>query len=98
MSSRLDPKQLIEWCRVPAEELEHHSQAKVRIKILPTPDDVQRFVARMMADEVKANNDAGQPTRWVLPCGPTKQYPYFATIVNSERINLRNVHVFHMDD
>jgi glucosamine-6-phosphate deaminase len=51
-----------------------------------------------MADEVKVNNAQGQPTRWILPCGPTKQYAYFAEIVNRERISLKNVHVFHMDD
>jgi glucosamine-6-phosphate deaminase len=51
-----------------------------------------------MADEVIRNNAADQPTRWILPCGPTKQYPFFAQIMNAEKISLRNVHVLHMDD
>ena len=51
-----------------------------------------------MADEVKANNALGKPTRWILPCGPTKQYPYFIKYVNEERISLHHLHVFHMDD
>ncbi len=96
--SMIDPRQLFEWCRIPVEELENHPAARVPIKILGTPDEVHRWVARDMADEVKSNNAAGRPTRWILPCGPTKQYPYFADIVNGERIDLRNVHVFHMDD
>lgn len=98
MPSQLDPQQLIAWCRVPTDELENHPDAKIKIKILPAPDDVHRFAARMMADEVLANNAQNAPTRWILPCGPTKQYPYFARLVNDERISLKNVHVFHMDD
>jgi glucosamine-6-phosphate deaminase len=98
MTSFLDPEELFEWCRIPAEELEDHPQAKVKIKILERPDDVHRFVARAMADEVKSNNQNKEPTRWILPCGPTRQYPYFIEIVNGEKISLKNVHVFHMDD
>ncbi len=98
MPSFIDPDQLFQWCRIPTDQLENHPQAKVKIKILPAPDDVHRWTARQMADEVKANNAAGRPTRWILPCGPTKQYPYFVQMVNEERISLRNVHVFHMDD
>lgn len=96
--SMIDPRQLFAWCRIPVEALENHPEARVKIKVLDAPDDVHRWVARDMADEVKANNAAGRPTQWILPCGPTRQYPYFAEYVNSERISLRNVHVFHMDD
>jgi glucosamine-6-phosphate deaminase len=96
--SMIDPRQLFEWCHIPVEALQNHPEAKVRIKILDSPDDVHRWTARDMADEVKANNAASRPTRWILPCGPTRQYPYFVRYVNEERISLRHVHVFHMDD
>lgn len=98
MTSRINPEELFAWCRIPTEGLESHPKAKVPIKILPVPDDVHRWAARTMADEVKANNTSGKPTRWILPCGPTKQYPYFLKYVNEERISLHNLHVFHMDD
>jgi glucosamine-6-phosphate deaminase len=98
MTSTIDPQQLLAWCRIPAEDLETHPDAKVKIKIVDTPDDVHRWAARDMIEEVRANNAAGRPTRWILPCGPTKQYGYFAQQVNAERISLRDVHVFHMDD
>lgn len=98
MSSSINSENLFKWCRIPADQLENHPLAKVKIKILETPDDVHRWVAKEMADEVKANNEKNRPTRWILPCGPTKQYPYFINIVNEERISLKNVHVFHMDD
>lgn len=98
MTSIIDPKELFQWCQIPADQLENRSDTKIKIRVLSAPDDVHRFIARMMADEVKVNNEKKLPTRWILPCGPIKQYPYFATIVNTERISLRNLHVFHMDD
>jgi glucosamine-6-phosphate deaminase len=98
MTSTIDPQALFEWCRIPAGELENHPQARVPVKILEKPDDVHRFIARDMADEILRNNAAGQPTRWILPCGPTGQYPHFIRMVNEEKISLGNVHVFHMDD
>jgi glucosamine-6-phosphate deaminase len=98
MTSRIDPEQLFDWCRIPEEELQNHPKAKVKINILNTPDDVYRWVAQDMVEEVCRNNAAGRPTCWILPCGPTKQYPYFAKAINENRISLRNVQVFHMDD
>jgi glucosamine-6-phosphate deaminase len=98
MSSSIDPEKLFQWCQIPLDQLENHPDAKVKIRILDTPEDVHQKIARMMVDEVKANNGKGLPTRWILPCGPTKQYAHFAQIVNSEHISLRSVYVFHMDD
>lgn len=91
-------EQLFEWCKIPAEELTGHPKAKVPIRILPTPADVHREIAETMLAEVKANNAAGKPTRWILPCGPRGQYAIFTDTVNRERISLANVHAFHMDD
>lgn len=91
-------QQLFEWCKIPAEELPNHPRAKVRLRILPKPSDVYQDIATTMIDEVKGNNAANRPTRWILPCGPRGQYPIFTEAVNRERIDLKNLHVFHMDD
>ena len=96
--SSLDTSALLDWCRIPTEELENHPQKKVAIKILDTPDDVHRWVAQEMVKEVINNNENDRPTRWILPCGPTKQYPYFIKTINENRISLKNVHIFHMDN
>ncbi len=98
MTSRINPEELFSWCKIPAAKLENHPAARFKIKVLPTTDDVHQHTAREMLEEVKANNRAGRPTRWILPCGPTKQYPYFVQWVNAERVSLKNVHVFHMDE
>ena len=96
--SYVDSSVLFEWCRIPVNELENHPERKVTIKILKTPYDVHRWVAQEMVEEVKRNNFDGKPTRWILPCGPTGQYPIFIKTVNEEVISLKNVHIFHMDN
>lgn len=98
MTSTVDTSQLQNWLRIPVEELENHPEAKVKLSILPTPADVHLWVAEDMLAEVAANNAAGQPTRWILPCGPTGQYPVFCDLVNQRKVSLNNLHVFHMDD
>lgn len=75
MPSMIDPRQLFEWCRIPVEELENHPDAKIKIKILDTPDEVHRWAARDMADEIKANNAAGRPTRWICHAVPPNSIP-----------------------
>lgn len=57
-----------------------------------------RSLAREMADRIKADVAAGNPTRWILPVGPKAQYPLLAEICNQEGISWANVHAFHMDE
>lgn len=97
MASNMNLERMIEWCSVPAEKLENHPDSKVKVKILDKTQ-VSVCVGNMMADEVLRNNAVGLKTKWVLPCGPMGQYKYFAERVNKERISLKNVWVFHMDD
>jgi glucosamine-6-phosphate deaminase len=98
MASSIDFKDLYEWCQIPVEKLENHPDLKIKLKILDTKEEVLRWAADDLIKEVKRNNKAGKATNWILPCGPTKHYPMFADIVNKERISLKNMHVFHMDD
>lgn len=98
MSSRIDKKQLYEWCQIPVDQLENHPDLKIKLKILDTKEEVYQWAAEDLANEVRKKNQENKPTRWIMPCGPTGQYPIFAKMVNEERISLKNLHVFHMDD
>lgn len=98
MTSSLNFKDIYEWCQNPVKDLENHPDLKMRLKIFDTKEEVLRWAAEDLFQELKAKNAAGEPTRWILPCGPTRQYPIFAEMVNKEGISLKNVHVFHMDD
>jgi len=91
-------EELFDWCRIPANELPIHPKAKAKLRIVASPQEVYNEFADSLLAELKANNVAGAPTRWILPCGPRAQYAIFVDAVNRERISLRNVHVFHMDD
>jgi len=73
-------------------------KSKVRLEVLPDAQALHEHFARAVADEIKANNQAGRPTRLILPVGPVAQYPLLAEICNHEQISLHNVHTFNMDE
>jgi glucosamine-6-phosphate deaminase len=81
---------------LPAEELPRAS--KVRLEIVPDLDALFHHFACSIADQIRARNAAGEPTRLILPVGPVGQYPILVRICNEERISWRNVHTFNMDE
>jgi glucosamine-6-phosphate deaminase len=85
-----------ELLNLPLSELT--ARSRVKVTILPDPTAVFQHFARALADEIKANNHAGQPTRLILPVGPIGQYPHLVEICNWERISWKNVHTFNMDE
>jgi glucosamine-6-phosphate deaminase len=87
---------LPEFLALPAADLPRAS--RVRLEIVPDLPALFLHFARSIADEIKANNQAGRPTRLILPVGPVDQYPLLACICNEERISWRNVHTFNMDE
>ena len=81
---------------LPAAELS--TAARVSFVLLPDLPGLFLQMARAIADEIAANNRASQPTRLILPVGPTGQYPLLVQICNQERISWKNVHSFNMDE
>ncbi len=59
---------------------------------------IHRQIADDMLRLVKARNDKGEKTRFILPVGPVGQYPLFLDAVNKQRINLKNCCFFFMDE
>ncbi len=84
------------YLTLPVAELPKAS--RVHLEILPDLDALHFHFARSIADEIKANNLAGRPTRLILPVGPVDQFPILARICNEERIIWRNVFTFNMDE
>lgn len=82
--------------RMPLDEL--RLQAKTPFRLLPGTAALLEHFARSIADEIKQRNERGEPSRLILPVGPTKQYPILAAITNRERLSWKNVHVFQMDE
>ena len=51
----------------------------------------------MITDEVIEHNKEGKKTVWILPGGINGVYDIFIRRVNEERISLKNLYVFHVD-
>lgn len=95
---RIAREDLDRWCRIPYDKLPSHPDRKAEMILRESRAEIADLVGNMMADEILANNAAGKITRWVLPSGPEDQYTTFLRRVNEEKISLRNLYVFHMDE
>jgi len=60
--------------------------------------EMGKIMARELADEIVYNNSLKKPTRAIIPCGPACWYKPFTDLINSEKISLKNLVVFHMDE
>ena len=85
-----------ELMRVSVDEL--RAKARTPFRLLLDTDALLAHLAGAIADEIRLHNERGEPTRLILPVGPTKHYPLLVEITNREEISWRNVHVFQMDE
>jgi glucosamine-6-phosphate deaminase len=92
------PQQLYEWCRIPYQELETHPALKVPFRLCQDSVAMGNLMARELVDEIKAHNARGEMMRAIIPCGPSCWYRPFTDMVNRERVSLRGLVVFHMDE
>ncbi len=96
--SLITPRELYSWCKIPAQELEHHPQRKVPFRLCRDSAEMGQVMARELVDEIQTHNQRGEETRAIIPCGPACWYKPFADLVNRERVSLKNLVVFHMDE
>ena len=94
---RISRADMLKWCSIPREQLLNHPDSKVDLRMFETRRDTMETAGNMMADEVKKNNAEGKITKWILGSGPEDQFQTFIDRVNSERISLKNLYIFHMD-
>ena len=94
----VDSRRLLEWCRVPAEQLPQHRDLRVPYRQVADSKAMGALMAEELAGVIEQNNLRDLPTRAIIPCGPKCWYEPFAKLVNSRGVSLRNVYVFHMDE
>ena len=94
----VQPRQLFDWCVVPYSELATHPQRRVPFRLCADSAEMGAIMARELVDEIQAHNARGEPTRAIIPCGPSCWYQPFTDLVNRERVSLRDLVVFHMDE
>lgn len=94
----LTRKQIYQWCSIPADRLLSHPDRKIPLRIVADAQAIGEVMARDFIDDIRLANAAGRRYHAIVPCGPKEWYGPFTRIVNSERVSLRNVVVFHMDE
>jgi glucosamine-6-phosphate deaminase len=94
----ISPRELYEWCKIPYTKLEDHPRLKIPFRLCADSAAMGQLMARQLVDEIQRHNAHGRSTRAILPCGPTSWYQPFTHLVNRERISLKNLVVFHMDE
>jgi len=98
VSDHVDPKRLLEWCRVPADQLVGHPGLRVPFRMVEDPREMGRLMAQELVDLVAARDAGGRATRVIVPCGPNGWYAPWTERVNARGVSLARLTVFHMDE
>ncbi len=96
--SEIRRSELYEWCKIPFRELENHPALKLPFRLCQDSAEMGRMMAEELVEEIQWHNHRGECTRAIIPCGPSCWYRPFTDLVNRERISLRRLIVFHMDE
>ncbi|HMN62114.1 MAG TPA: hypothetical protein PJ988_17220, partial [Anaerolinea sp.] len=96
--SAFTPRDLYEWCRVQPGDLETHPGRKMPFRLCAGSQEMGQIMARELVDEIQAHNARGEVTRAIIPCCPSCWYRPFTDLINHERVSLRGLVVFHMDE
>jgi glucosamine-6-phosphate deaminase len=91
-------QKLYEWCKIPVKELDHNRNLKIPLRLCKDNLEMGNIMARELINLIKENNEKGNTTRAIIPCGPDSWYAPFTQIVNSENVSLKKLVVFHMDE
>jgi len=96
--SAITPQELYTWCKVPFTQLEDHPQLKIPFRLSRDSDEMGALMARELVDEIQDHNQHQEITRAIIPCGPACWYKPFTDLVNREKVSLKKLVVFHMDE
>jgi glucosamine-6-phosphate deaminase len=96
--SDINVAELYNWCKIPRDELENHPNLKIPLRLVEDSQKMGVVMAEDLVNEIKRANNQGRSIRAILPCGPKGWYAPFTRMINDERVSLRNLTVFHMDE
>lgn len=91
-------KNILEWCSIPALDLEGHPNLKIPFRLCEDSSEMGLLMAHELVDEIRKAGERGKTLRAIIPCGPSCWYDPFASLVNASRTSLANFEVFHMDE
>jgi glucosamine-6-phosphate deaminase len=84
--------------RIPRERLAEHPNPDFRIAVVSDARDFYARFAEDLVSRIRAARDAGRDLVAILPVGPMPQYELAARAINAERLSLRHLHTFNMDE
>ncbi len=96
--SEINLKDLYHWCSIPVQELGTHPGLKTPFRMVKDSTEMGNVMARDFVEEIKQANHEGRSIRAIVPCGPKCWYAPFARMVNQEKVTLKKLTVFHMDE
>ena len=96
--STITQRELYAWCKIPYQRLENHPLLKISFRLCDDSAAMGKLMARELVDEIKRSNQRNEIFRAIIPCGPSCWYKPFTELVNREKVNLKKVIVFHMDE
>jgi glucosamine-6-phosphate deaminase len=79
-------------------ELANHPNPDFRISVVDDPTAFYTAFAEDLVSRIRAGRDEGRQVVFVLPVGPMPQYAIAARMINAERLSLRHLHTFNMDE
>jgi glucosamine-6-phosphate deaminase len=96
--SQILKQNLYEWCKIPAKDLPNHPKLRARLRIVKDSAQMGQLMAQELVEIIEGNNRQDLSTRAIIPCGPKCWYAPFTEMVNSRKVSLRKLFVFHMDE
>ena len=94
----MEIQKLHAWCSIPADQLESHPERKIPFRMVEDSAAMGELMARELVDEIQQAAREGRAFRAIIPCGPSCWYEPFVRLVNQERVSLKHMTVFHMDE
>jgi glucosamine-6-phosphate deaminase len=83
---------------IPRSEITRHANPDFRIAVIDEADAFYTAFAHDLVGRIRASRDAGEELVLILPVGPVPQFELAAQIINAERISLKHVTTFNMDE
>ena len=71
---------------------------RVPYRVVADSKAMGELMSQELIDVIAKNNKAGRATRAIVPCGPMAWYEPFTRKVNAEKLSLKKLTVFHMDE
>lgn len=91
-----DKEAVVRVRAIPREELDRHPNPEYRIRILPD-DQVEPVWMDDILQRLRHSSESGERLVMLMP-NPWPGYAKVAEVINRERISLRNVHTFNLDE